>query len=40
MLCASSGTPQGNGAERRIFAAYGRRHTAYGTGIPALLPQV
>jgi very-short-patch-repair endonuclease len=29
-----------NGAERRIFAAYGRRYAAYGTGIPALLPQV
>jgi very-short-patch-repair endonuclease len=30
----------GNGAERRIFAAYGRRYARYGAAIPALLPQV
>ena len=30
----------GNGAERRIFTAYGKRYGTLGAGIPALLPQV
>jgi hypothetical protein len=30
----------GNGAERRIFTAYGKRYGTLGAGTPALLPQV
>jgi hypothetical protein len=30
----------GNGAERRVFTAYGRRYARHGEDIPALLPQV
>ena len=31
---------EGNGAERRIFTAYGKRYGTLGAEIPALLPQV